>query len=307
MYRQILNVISLGIVILDSKYTIVDWNRWMEIHSGKKKEDMIGTVIFNHYPHLSSPSFLRSCKSVLNFGNYVFYSQKLHNYLFPFKAAGFHATAFDNMQQSCTMTPIRDDKGKVSQIVLTIQDVTESVYLEKSLKMMTQQDSLTGIHNRRYLDNRLSEELTRYKRKGRLFSLLMIDIDNFKYVNDTYGHQFGDIILKEIAHTSSTIIRGSDILARYGGEEFCIALPDTDSDGAYSFAERLRKEVEAAKTLFEEGKEVGVTVSIGIAEVGEEIKKVEQLLDHADYALYESKRNGKNRITVFTEKRHAPE
>ena len=156
---------------------------------------------------------------------------------------------------------------------------------------MTQQDSLTGIHNRRYLDNRLSEELTRYKRKERLFSLLMIDIDNFKYVNDTYGHQFGDIILKKIAHTSSTIIRGSDILARYGGEEFCIAPPRYGQQwGLFLCRTPAKRSGRYTKLFFEEGKEVGVTISIGIAEVGDDIKKVEQLLDHADYALYESKK-----------------
>jgi len=203
------------------------------------------------------------------------------------------------MQQSCTLTPIREDNGEINHIVITIQDVTESVYLERSLKIMTQQDSLTGIHNRRYLDKRLEEEMTHYKRKNRVFSILMIDIDNFKHVNDTYGHQFGDIILKEIASVSSSIIRGSDILARYGGEEFCIILPDTDKKGAYSFAERLRVLVEEQKQLYEKKENVTVTISIGIAETTKSIESPGELLSQADTALYTSKANGKNRVSVY--------
>lgn len=300
MYKQVLDAINVGIVIIDSKYSVVEWNRWMEIQSNIKKEELLGSIIFNHYPHLSSPSFLRSCKSVLNFGNYVFYSQKLHNYLFPFPATGFHTKSFDYMQQSCTLTPIREENGEIEHIVITIQDVTESVYLERSLKMMTQQDSLTGIHNRRYLDKRLEEEMTHYRRKNRVFSLLMIDIDNFKLVNDNYGHQFGDIILKNIADISSSVIRGSDILARYGGEEFCVILPDTNKKGAYSFAERLRILVEEQKTLYEKKESVTVTISIGIAETTKSIETHEELLDQADTALYASKADGKNKVTVFS-------
>lgn len=303
MHKDVLDVINIGIVIIDSKYSVVEWNRWMEIHSKKKKEEVLGSIIFNHYPHLSSPSFLRSCKSVLNFGNYVFYSQKLHHYLFPFEATGYHAKSFSHMQQSCTMTPISDEEGKASQIVITVQDVTESVYLEKSLKMMTQQDSLTGVHNRRYLDKRLDEEFVRFQRKGRIFSLLMIDIDNFKDVNDTYGHQFGDLILKRLAETSMSVIRGSDIIARYGGEEFCVILPDTDKIGAASFAERLRMMIEEMETLYEEKQTVRVTISIGIAETHDKIQTADELLDNADYALYASKRNGKNQVTAYKPKK----
>jgi diguanylate cyclase (GGDEF)-like protein len=168
---------------------------------------------------------------------------------------------------------------------------------------MTRQDSLTGMHNRRYLDMRLEEEFTRFKRKKQTFSVLMIDIDDFKKINDTYGHQFGDLILQDIADASITVIRGSDIIARYGGEEFCVVLPDTDSIGALSFAERLRKEVEKSKTVYNNTKKVGVTVSIGIAQTNRVIKKPAELLDRADKALYISKRAGKNRSTIFKEKR----
>jgi GGDEF domain-containing protein len=224
-HEQVLDVINLGIVIIDSKYNIIRWNRWMEIHSQKGENEMVGSVLFKHYPHLSTPSFLRSCKSVLKFGNFVFHSQKLHNYLFPFKPTGFHVESFDFMQQSCTLTPLKNEKNEIGFIVITVTDVTENVYLEKSLKLMSQQDGLTKTFNRRYLDRRLEEEYTRFSRKGSVFCILMIDIDDFKNVNDSFGHQFGDIVLKEIAQIGKSIIRGSDLLARYGEKNSALSFP----------------------------------------------------------------------------------
>ncbi len=301
MMNQIMNVINLGIVLIDKHYTICEWNRWMEIHSGMKKETLMGTSLFNHYPHLSSGSFIRSCKSVLRFGNFVYYSQKLHGYMFPFPPLGYHAQEFDLMQQSCTLTPFRDEGGNITHIVITVQDVTESVYMEKSMKMLSQYDSLTGIHNRRYLDKRLKEEFIRYKRKQVPFAFIMMDIDDFKHINDTYGHQFGDRILLSLTGTCKDIIRGSDTLARFGGEEFSLILPDANETGAKSFAERARKKIASSMLPAENGDKVSVTVSIGITMTTREIEDIDQLIHQADCAMYESKRQGKNRVTLYSE------
>ena len=300
MTDQVLDVLNMGIVIIDGGYHIYEWNRWMEIQSGFSREEMKGTNLLNSYPRLSTPHFLRSCKAVMRFGNFVFFSQKLHNYLFPFQASGVYADYFEHMQQSCTMTPIREN-GEITRIVITIQDVTENVYLERNLKDLTQQDSLTGVHNRRYLDKRLAEELVRFKRHGTLFSLILFDIDDFKMINDTYGHQFGDRILINMAGLCSTVIRGSDILARFGGEEFCIILADSAGSGAISFAERLRALVENQVTRFNNKTDVNVTISMGIAEVCPEIETMEQMLDRADIGMYRAKERGKNRVVLYQE------
>ena len=297
--NQVLDVLNLGIIILDSQYKVLFWNRWMEIHSGKSKEDIVGTMLFNHYPQLSTPSFTRGCKSVLKFGNYVYFSQKLHNYLFPFKAGKLYRRVFDFMQQSCTMTPVMDKYNKPESIVLSIQDVSESVYLEKNLKMMALQDSLTGLYNRRFLDNRMEDEYKRYVRNLSSFGFLMVDIDNFKIVNDSYGHQFGDKVLKEIAQCCYSSARSSDVVARYGGEEFAIVLLDSSENGALSYAERLRKEIEGTIITNEEGIDVHVTVSIGVSTANESFSHYEEILGGADKALYASKRNGKNCVTLF--------
>jgi len=304
MYKKILDVLNMGIVIIDSQYTILEWNRWMEIHSGILSKDIEGSILFHHFPQLSNPGFIRGFKSVMKFGNYVYFSQKLHNYLFPFKITGQYAQYYDFMQQSCTMTPLVGSDGKTEKVVLSVNDVTESVYLEKSLKMMTQQDGLTGIYNRRFLDLRLEEEYKRYMRSGRSFSLLMIDIDNFKKVNDSYGHQFGDQVLKVIAVCCSSSVRGSDIVARFGGEEFTIALMDSDVKGALAFAERLRMKIEQTRVTNENGVSISVTASIGIASIEQSLAEHKQILGNADKALYASKESGKNCVTVFNPEVH---
>lgn len=299
MERNILDVLNTGIVILDNQYTVILWNNWMEINSGIKKETIEGTHLFNHFPYLNTPFFTRSVKSVLKFGNYVYLSQKLHTYLFPFPAKGLYSKQFEFMQQSCSMVPlVHEDSGIEDKVVITVQNVTESVFLEQNLKQMTRQDSLTGLYNRRYLDLRLEEELKRFERSGRTFSLMMLDIDNFKLVNDEHGHPFGDQVLKDLGAVCSGIIRGSDIAARFGGEEFTIVLLDTPSDGAEVFAERIRKQIEKMIVQKKDGISLSVTVSIGAATVSEG-DSVALLFEKADKALYASKKRGKNCVTIF--------
>ena len=301
MYRQVLDAVNQGILILTKDYKVVEWNRWMEIHSGISRDKIAGTSIFNHYPNLNYPSFLRSCKSVVNFGNYVFFSQKLHNFLFPFTTIGVHSSKQEMMQQSCTMAPIREEDGSIEKVIITVQDVTESVYLENELKAMSQLDSLTGLYNRRYFDTKLKEELNRCSRSGHDLSLIIIDIDDFKLVNDEFGHQYGDLVLKEIARTCLLITRNCDTLARFGGEEFCVILPDSDIKGATAFAERLRTAVEIMKVKNHEDISKDVTISLGVASMDQDNPDEREILKKADAALYDSKRNGKNIVSVYKE------
>ncbi len=301
MYKQIIDIINLGIVIIDRKYNVLEWNRWMEVQSGINKKEIINSSIFNHFPLLSSPSFTRGCKAVLKFGNIVFLSQKLHNFLFPFRTTGSHSNNFEFMQQSCSMAPVREDDGNIEGILITVQDVTESAFMERSLKTMNLMDSLTGIYNRRHMDKRLTEEFIRHKRYDRSMTLIMIDIDHFKNINDTYGHQFGDKVLKKISEVCSSRMRGGDILSRYGGEEFCSILPETDIKGARALAERLREKVAESPVLFDDGTPVHVTISLGIAELTGRTRTTDDLVRHADTALYESKQNGRNMASVYSD------
>lgn len=172
--------------------------------------------------------------------------------------------------------------------------------LNDSLLDLSMRDVHTGVYNYRYLNERLSEEVKRAKRYFRPFSLIMIDIDFFKSVNDTYGHAFGDIVLKEFAGLLSRTVRETDIVVRSGGEEFVVFLVDTDSYGALTVARKIIKGIELT-VLGDAKRKVQITLSLGIAsypEVG--IPDSAALLDAADEAMYQSKSKGRNQITVYT-------
>lgn len=160
-------------------------------------------------------------------------------------------------------------------------------------------DGLTGVFNRRYFDNQLCIELNRSKRYNHTFSLLLLDIDDFKKINDTYGHTVGDNVLEEFAGILKNHLRSEDIAARYGGEEFTLLLPQTDLKGAKIFAERLLEE--ARDFIYTDG--IRVTFSGGVGNYPHHGISEKELIETADKGLYESKLRGKNRITVLQEER----
>lgn len=165
-------------------------------------------------------------------------------------------------------------------------------------------DVLTGWHNRRYLQTRLREELARSRRDGSPLTLLLIDIDHFKRVNDNHGHLSGDLVLTEVAQRIESRIRASDVAARYGGEEFVLLLPDTDAVAGRSLAERLRAAVAERPVALADGTELELTISAGLATVtptraDEDLKTLaESLLARADVALYEAKSAGRDRVAA---------
>ena len=158
-------------------------------------------------------------------------------------------------------------------------------------------DSLTGLHNRRYLGMHLAALAERAAKSGKPLATLMVDIDRFKLVNDTYGHAVGDEVLRAVANRLSQHLRGFDTVARWGGEEFVIVMPETDGAVAASVADRLRRKVAGARVAVSAPvAELAVTVSIGVAATGPGVGSPEDLLRAADGALYEAKRTGRNRV-----------
>ena len=192
-----------------------------------------------------------------------------------------------------SMSPLYWEGLPVINVVFS--DITPLKQKEQQLYILSTTDSLTGAFNRRYFMDSASREFSFHLRHQAPLSVLVMDIDYFKKVNDTYGHAIGDEAIKAFVGCCIGVLRREDILGRMGGEEFAVLLPQTGLDGATAMAERLRRKVEAIELLF--GSErVGFTVSIGGAEARPGDASIETGLIRADHALYVAKANGRNRV-----------
>lgn len=192
-------------------------------------------------------------------------------------------------------TPLYDHHNSLGFIYF-IQDISKQKEIIQALHDIASYDFLTEIYNRRRLMEELEKELLWLKRSGSCLSILMIDIDHFKLVNDQYGHQAGDQVLKALAGTCKDRIRRTDMIGRYGGEEFLVILPETNQENAFLVAENIRKCV-ADLDFHSNDDVIHITVSIGVKTVSgkEEDLGVEHLIKGADRALYQAKNNGRNR------------
>lgn len=196
---------------------------------------------------------------------------------------------------SWDMTILKDRKGHIARLLCVAQDITQIKEIERRLRNLSYTDYLTGLHNTRYFYKKIEEEIQRSRRYKGPFSLLYIDIDNFKRCNDVHGHQTGDQVLQKFSKMLNSQLRKVDFAFRYGGEEFVVLLPQTGEREAREVTERIRKKIE--QHLFPL---YGIPVSIGVAQyrVGEDIVK------QADQAMYRAKRQGKNKVCAFSEHFH---
>lgn len=232
---------------------------------------------------------------------------------------GFYCDYFDF--KSCMVVPLQQDMDMIGSIIL-FQDY-ENSFSQDNLRVvsmiskqaaialsnarlyreMTQKsimDPMTKLYNRRYFTDVLNDVIEICKKEALKVSLIMIDIDYFKRVNDTYGHLIGDDVLKELANRIKMCMRSDDIVARYGGEEFVVVLPSVDEKQAYNIAERIRVEIESKPFTTAAG-ELNITVSAGICEYPTKADSLERLIANADRALYMAKALGRNRVIIYEE------
>jgi diguanylate cyclase (GGDEF)-like protein len=194
---------------------------------------------------------------------------------------------------------IRDPDGAPRSFIAQVMDVTERRQLESQLRHQAEHDTLTGVANRRAFGAELARHLARERRYGGESSLLMIDLDDFKGVNDTFGHAVGDLLLQSVAITLRERVRDTDVVARLGGDEFAVLLPSTPRAGAEILA------IDVVQALRElrvgaGGRDVTITASVGLACSGELPDELDEdaMLDAADIAMYQAKRTGRDRYAV---------
>ncbi len=193
-------------------------------------------------------------------------------------------------------TVYRDETGEIAGVLAVARDITERRRAEQA-EELARRDSLTNLPNHRTFFEMLKDETVRTRRFNRPVSLLMLDIDRFKHVNDTHGHQAGDVILKRLSDVLVKTARVDDRVCRYGGEEFAVILPKTDTPVAMQIGERLRSAVEHHSFDIGGGKMIDITVSIGVATFPKQANSPEEIVKAADVALYAAKQAGRNQVS----------
>ena len=212
-----------------------------------------------------------------------------------FKGTTVRAVTYDMIK-----TPVDKD-----ELVIRAKSLIKVKELRDKVAQVSTTDELTGLHNRKYLHERLEQEISRSKRYGTKLSCLLFDLDFFKVVNDIYGYDWGDVLIRSIADKLKQLIRKEDILTRYGDEEFLVILPNTSEDNAFLFAERFRRDIERMEFIpAGEEERHPITISGGIStypcleNVDEDVNTI---IRYAEHALYNAKKRGKNKIVQFSQ------
>lgn len=299
----ITNQLNTGVLLIDREYNIVLQNRFLAVHSGKSNEDVIGENIFSVFPELPENWFKRKLSTVLLLNTQSFCSWEQRHHLFELPHTRPITTDSKYMAQNCTFLPIVNE-GAVEHICILIEDATDVYHYQsvlnetlQNLALANRIDGLTQVYNRKHWEECLAKEFARATRYDHGLSLIMIDIDNFKALNDTRGHQCGDYVLQEMAKKVQDLLRLCDIFGRYGGEEFAVILPETSIEGAIEVGERIRAGVDC-HIIHYQGTDISISLSIGIAKVESFDKRYEDLIAKADKAMYRAKETGRNRVCL---------
>lgn len=299
---ELLNQLDIGITVIDAQFQILYWNHFMSNHSGYAAKDTYQCSLFSLYKELDTSWFRRKVSSVLSLHNSAFITWEERSCLIPFKSYRPFTGTSSWMYQNVTLMPLTDKHNQVNHLAIVIYDVTDEAVSKLALKkanhelnLLSQTDGLTQLNNRAYWEKCLANEFERFVRTQHSSSLIMLDIDHFKRVNDSYGHTAGDRVLVQVARLIRRIIRTTDIAGRYGGEEFGILLPNTNAADAEILAERLRYEIEMTAISYEE-QNLFVSISLGIAAANNDYPSYLDWLKNADQALYEAKQKGRNQF-----------
>jgi len=281
--RVMLDSIHTGIIILDAElHTIVDVNPAAAELIGVEKNGIIGHLCHKYI----CPAEVGNCP-ITDKGQLVDNSERV-------------LITADGRTTPILKTVASFNLDGRPHLIESFLDISHLKTLQKDLEHLACTDSITGAHNRRHFIQLTEQEILRARRYRFPLSVVMIDIDHFKRVNDLYGHLVGDSVLRELVSVLNTQMRPGDILGRFGGEEFSITLVECDLEKAKTVSERLRKNIEEHR-MISEGKEISIQISIGVAQLASPEGNWEALIKRADQALYRAKAAGRNRVEASTE------
>jgi diguanylate cyclase (GGDEF)-like protein len=298
--KLLVDTLPFGVLLLDAALSVCGWNQWMAQKTGISAQQAYGKTLQALFPDFRSTRLSSAVELCIKHKSPQLISQTLNRYVIPIPVT-FKSHDLTLMQQQVNVAPLTDDTGETLAVV-SINDVTESIaksyalaQMAKKMELQSTHDQLTGAYNRHFLWSWLPPQLKQCVRHSEPLSCLMLDIDHFKPINDTYGHDVGDAVLSGYAKVVSAQLRESDILVRYGGEEFMALLTHADMAVALEIAGRILHELrQIAIAPLDKGE---VRCSIGVSSWTPETPcSAEELLNAADRHLYQAKQKGRDQV-----------
>src|SRR5208337_283629 len=297
-FKKMLDELYDGVYFVDTDRRILYWNAAAERLSGYAASEVVGSLCFDDILDHTDSAGCHLCHERCPLAATIETRKQLCKRVFLRHKEG------NRIAVEVRVSPVMDDRGRTVGAVEIFRDASSDLALESaysSARELAQKDPLTGLANRRSLASFVSEQLMLFWRSGRRFSVIMVDLDHFKAINNRFGHTAGDRVLAEIAQVLLESSREMDLAGRYGGEEFVVVLPNTSLEQAASIAERIRAEIQGRNW----GAEIGIpalTASLGVADPrpGDDW---DSLISRADAALYDAKQHGRNRAHVARHRR----
>lgn len=321
---QILDAVACGIVVIDAEQRVLVWNRWMVKYSGIGGELAVGQRLAEVFPELTHSRLEASLGMALGHRLASIISPSIHAPVLPLYRQADDRAVNQRMQQLIHITPVRF--GGQAGCTIQIQDMTAAVLRERRLREqadelarsnaalqarldeiqalqsalaeMKDRDALTGLYNRAYLNEALEREVLAARREGKPLALAMVDIDFTKQIDDTYGQQAGDAVLRAMGSLLGELVPAQALACRLGGDEFLMILPGITVEAAAVLAETWRERFALGSYAFGSF-ELKATCSIGVAGYPQHGKSSEELLQCVDLATYLAKHDGRNRVLVF--------
>lgn len=315
---EILDYSPIGQFVLSKDNIVIFWNKCLETWSGISRDQIVGTDLITHFPHLGSDKYAESIRKIFESSQPIVFSSKPDKYFIPSplpggkfriqntfitripaQKEGEHYAFFAIQDETNATAALESNKRALNQLK---EEMEVRKQAEDQLVQLARYDNVTGLANRTFLREGLLRALAKTRRYHKTFALIFLDLDNFKDINDTMGHDVGDLLLKSVAERLKGRVRENDLVARMGGDEFAILIDDSNPDDAAHVSQGILEALAPFHKL--DNNEVFVSSSIGIAMCPEAGEDPESICKSADTAMYLAKKMGRNNYQFFSQKLH---